>query len=160
LQQLPEGKRHRVCFGERRCESPNEAHASTEGQMKTACRPLAELTAADVMSREVIAVPKHLSLRAAVRLLAGSHISGAPVVNHTGRCVGVLSTTDFVNWAGKAETTSRERGDASHGACEREIIMTTAPVEELVRDWMTPDPVIAPPTANHSDRAWVEEWIK
>jgi CBS-domain-containing membrane protein len=121
--------------------------------MKTMCRPFAELTAADVMSREVIAVPKHLSLRAAARMLVGSHISGAPVVDHTGRCVGVLSTTDFVTWAGEGESKSRQRGDASPGACEWEIITTMAPVEELVRDWMTPDPVIAPPTASLSELA-------
>jgi CBS-domain-containing membrane protein len=124
-----------------------------EEQMKTICRPLAELTAADVMSREVIAVPKHLSLRAAARLLAGSHISGAPVVDHTGRCIGVLSTTDFVAWASKRESSPRERGEASPGACEWEIITTLAPVEELVRDWMTPDPVTAPPTASLSEIA-------
>src|SRR6516165_5450478 len=115
--------------------------------MTTTCKPFVELTAADVMSREVIAVPKHLSLRAAARLLAGSHISGAPVVDHTGRCVGVLSTTDFVEWAGRGECAARERGDASAGACEWEIITTKAPPEEQVRDWMTPDPVTAPPTA-------------
>src|SRR5262245_49857979 len=109
--------------------------------MVTTCKPVDELTAADVMSREVIAVPKHLSLRAAARLLSGSHISGAPVIDLTGRCVGVLSTTDFAAWAGKGESIARERGEASPGACEWEIITTMAPMEELVRDWMTPAPV-------------------
>jgi CBS domain-containing protein len=121
--------------------------------MKTTYKPFLELTAADVMSHEVIAVPKHFSLRAAARLLAGSHISGAPVVDHTGRCVGVLSTTDFVAWAGKGESMPRERAEASPGACEWEIITTMAPVEEEVRDWMTPDPVTAPPTASLSELA-------
>lgn len=121
--------------------------------MVTISKPLAELTAADVMSHEVIAVPKHLSLRAAARLLSGSHISGAPVIDLTGRCVGVLSTTDFAAWAGKGESIARERGEASPGACEWEIITTMAPMEELVRDWMTPDPVTAPPTAPVSELA-------
>ena len=115
--------------------------------MTTTTKPFAELTTADVMSREVIAVPKHLSLRAAARLLAGSHISGAPVVDYTGRCVGVLSTTDFVEWAG------REGGDASSGACEWEIITTKAPPEEQVLDWMTPDPVTASRTASLNELA-------
>ena len=121
--------------------------------MTTTCKPFVELTAADVMSREVIAVPKHLSLRAAARLLSGSHISGAPVVDHTGRCVGVLSTSDFVAWVGRAGGTPRPRGDASPGACEWEIITTIAPVEEEVRDWMTPDPVTSPPTVSVSELA-------
>jgi CBS domain-containing protein len=124
-----------------------------EGQMKTTCRSLAELTAADVMSREVIAVPKHLSLRAAARLLAGSHISGAPVVDHTGRCVGVLSTTDLVEWVGRGERHPREAPDEHTRVCEWEVITSRAPVEEEVRDWMTPDPVMAPPTASLSELA-------
>ena len=37
--------------------------------MTTTCKPFLEWTAADLMSREVIAVPKHLTLRAAARLL-------------------------------------------------------------------------------------------
>ena len=121
--------------------------------MTTTCKPIAELTASDVMSREVIAVPKHFSLQAAARLLSGSRISGAPVVDHTGRCVGVLSTTDFVAWAGKSGVVPREHGYASPGACEWEIITTIAPAEEEVLDWMTPDPVTAPPTASLSELA-------
>ena len=80
-------------------------------------------------------------------------ISGAPVVDHTGRCVGVLSTTDFVEWAGRGGGTQQGRGDASVGACEWEIITTNAPPEEQVRDWMTPDPVTAPPTASLNELA-------
>ena len=121
--------------------------------MTTTCKPFLEWTAADLMSREVIAVPKHLTLRAAARLLTGSRISGAPVVNHAGRCVGVLSTTDLTAWSGKEESTPRERGEASPGACEWEIITTLAPVEEQVRDWMTADPIMAPPTASLSELA-------
>lgn len=121
--------------------------------MTTTCKPIVELTAADVMSIEVIAVPKHFSLRAAARLLSGSHISGAPVVDHTGRCVGVLSTTDFVEWAGRGERKPREHGDSYPRVCEWEIITTKAPPEEQVLDWMTPDPVTAPPTASLSELA-------
>jgi CBS domain-containing protein len=105
------------------------------------------------MSRNVIAVPEHLSLRAAARMLAGSQISGAPVVDHAGRCVGVLSTTDFVAWAGNAERMPREPGDARARVCEWEMITIKAPPEEQVRNWMTADPVIAPPTASLSDLA-------
>jgi CBS-domain-containing membrane protein len=111
-------------------------------------KPFAELTAADVMSREVIAVPKHQSLRAAARMLAGSHISGAPVVDHTGRCVGVLSTTDFVEWAGREGTMTREGSDKSACVCEWEIITTKVPENEQVRDWMTSDLVMSLPTAS------------
>jgi CBS-domain-containing membrane protein len=121
--------------------------------MTTTCKPYLELTAADVMSREVIAVPQHLSLRAAGRLLTGSHISGAPVVDHTGRCVGVLSATDFVEWAVRGGGPIRVRSVGAPCVCEWEVVTVKAPPEEQVRDWMTPDPVTARPTATLSELA-------
>ena len=61
---------------------------------------LAELTAGDLMSREVVALPERLSMREAARRLARSAIHGAPVVDEAGRCVGVLSVADISLWAG------------------------------------------------------------
>jgi len=58
-----------------------------------------ELTAADVMSRNVVTVPQTMLLHHAAHLLAREQISGAPVVDAAGRCVGILSATDFVRWA-------------------------------------------------------------
>jgi len=121
--------------------------------MSTTCKSLTELTAADVMTRDVIALPKHLSLRAAARLLAKTHISGAPVVDQTGCCVGVLSTTDFVEWAGSEEGSHAEHNDPSPSVCEWEIITAKVPPEDEVHDWMTRDVVTAPPTASVSELA-------
>jgi CBS domain-containing protein len=39
-----------------------------------------------------------MSLRSAARLLVRAGISGAPVVDASGRCIGVLSASDFVRW--------------------------------------------------------------
>jgi len=61
-----------------------------------ATKPFTELTAADVMSREVITIPQTMLLHHAAHLLACKQISGAPVVDDNGRCVGILSATDFV----------------------------------------------------------------
>jgi CBS-domain-containing membrane protein len=69
-------------------------------------KPILELTAADLMSRDIVTLPKHLSVHGAAHRLAQSHVGGAPVVDETGRCVGVLSTTDLVRWM--------DRGDAPH----------------------------------------------
>jgi CBS domain-containing protein len=57
------------------------------------------LTAEDLMSREVVTIPQELPLREAAQLLYKHQIGGAPVVDTKGRCVGVLSATDFVHWA-------------------------------------------------------------
>jgi len=56
------------------------------------------LTAGDLMKQPVVVIPLNMSLRAAAHILQREQISGAPVVNATGRCVGVLSTTDFLKW--------------------------------------------------------------
>jgi CBS domain-containing protein len=69
--------------------------------MTTLKQPFLALTAGDLMSQPVKIIPQGMSLRAAARVLFDANISGAPVVDASGRCVGVLSTTDFVRWAAK-----------------------------------------------------------
>jgi CBS domain-containing protein len=64
----------------------------------TTSNTLLDQTTADLMSREVITIPEDMSLRAAAHLLFRNHIGGAPVVDGDGRCIGVLSATDFVHW--------------------------------------------------------------
>ena len=64
--------------------------------MTTASTPLLARTAADLMSPTVVTIPQDMSLRGAARLLAQADVSGAPVVDAAGRCVGVLSARDFV----------------------------------------------------------------
>jgi CBS domain-containing protein len=61
--------------------------------------PLPALTAQDVMSREVVTIPRQMSLGDAARLLRSASVSAAPVVDEQGRCVGVLSAADFLRWA-------------------------------------------------------------
>jgi CBS-domain-containing membrane protein len=62
-------------------------------------KPLLALTAADLMTREVVAIPAGTTMRAAARVLAHARVNGAPVIDTEGRCVGVLSTSDFFRGA-------------------------------------------------------------
>jgi len=64
----------------------------------TSHKPLLEMTAADLMSRDLITISRHMTLHGAAHRLSQSHVSGAPVVDDDGRCVGVLSATDLVRW--------------------------------------------------------------
>jgi CBS domain-containing protein len=116
--------------------------------MKTVLKPLQQLTAADLMSTEVTAIPQHMSLRGAAHLLAQFEISGAPVVDEQGRCVGVLSATDFVNWTDKGErAVRRDRNEtcvAAHSAWQM-FDEKDLPVDE-VHNYMTPDPVTIIPS--------------
>jgi CBS-domain-containing membrane protein len=64
---------------------------------------LLDLTAVDLMSRDVVTIPTNMSLPAAARLLWQAGLSGAPVVDADKRCVGVLSATDFLRWSGRQD---------------------------------------------------------
>jgi CBS domain-containing protein len=62
-------------------------------------KPSKTVTISDLMRRQVITIPEETSLREAAHLLFRTQISGAPVVDAAGCCVGVLSASDFVHWA-------------------------------------------------------------
>ena len=66
--------------------------------MPATTQPLTEMTAGDLMSRNVLVLRQDMPLREAARLLLLHQISGAPVVEPGGTCVGVLSVTDLVRW--------------------------------------------------------------
>jgi predicted transcriptional regulator len=66
--------------------------------MVTASKCLLDLKAEDLMSRDVLAIPHGMSLRAAAHRLVQAGVSGAPVTDDTGRCVGVLSRADLVRF--------------------------------------------------------------
>jgi CBS domain-containing protein len=75
--------------------------------MATATQSFLALTAKDLMSHEVILIPEDMLMGDAARLLAGHRISGAPVVDAEGRCVGVLAATDFLRLVGQQATPER-----------------------------------------------------
>src|SRR3954453_14269312 len=58
----------------------------------------AAFTAGDLMARDVAVVHPETSLLEAVRLMAGRHIRGLPVLDDTGTIVGMLSEGDLVRW--------------------------------------------------------------
>jgi predicted transcriptional regulator len=109
--------------------------------MQTVTKPLAMLTAADIMSHDPLVVPKHMPIRTAAHLLSERQVSGAPVVNVRGVCVGVLSATDFMQWA---EGKKRPHWSAHECACSDWQIMEPEHLpEDEVSVYMTPDPVVA-----------------
>jgi CBS domain-containing protein len=64
--------------------------------MRATSKPLAALTAGDLMNPDVVRLPEEMALRDAARLLLRNQIGGAPVVNAQGKCVGVFSAMDFL----------------------------------------------------------------
>src|SRR5271156_5679968 len=76
--------------------------------MAPATKPLLSLTAGELMTASVVMVPEEMSLQGAAHLLTQACVTGAPVVNKEGRCVGVLSGTDFVHWVDKNRDTGSQ----------------------------------------------------
>ena len=110
--------------------------------MQNVNKPLFALTAGDLMSGTVVSIPQGMSLRGAAHIFAQFSISGAPVISPDGRCVGVLSTTDFVAWAEKGENASKRRNRQAHDIHSPWQIMDvdSLPEDEVGR-YMTADPV-------------------
>ncbi len=115
--------------------------------MRTAAKPFLALTAADLMTSPVMTIPQQTSLREAARLLSRSNISGAPVVDPEGQCLGVLSSSDFVTWAGEGEEATGKGGECTcFIAPWGEMIDVEDSPDEEIRRYMTAQPVTVAPT--------------
>jgi CBS-domain-containing membrane protein len=64
--------------------------------MNSAIERLLGLRVEDIMRPSVVTVSANETMESAARRLASHEITGAPVVEESGRCVGVLSGSDFV----------------------------------------------------------------
>src|SRR5262245_43289774 len=95
------------------------------------------------MSRNVVMIPREMSLQGAARMLARAGVTGAPVVDGAGRCIGVLSATDFMNWM-KTEPKPEHESHASEAVCKPWQIPEAVEQETgCVESCMTKDPVLA-----------------
>lgn len=117
---------------------------SMERPMQNTNKPLLNLTARDLMSTDVESIPQWMSLPVAARMLGRAHISGAPVIDRDGHCLGVISTTDFMTWAESGESRVQpDSGDQSaHSAWQ--MFEEDLPAN-IVRSHMTANPVTVPP---------------
>ena len=63
--------------------------------MNSAIERLVSLRVADIMNRDVVSVSADSTMAEAAEMLHSHNVSGAPVVDEHGHCVGVLSVADF-----------------------------------------------------------------
>lgn len=117
--------------------------------MTTLIQPLLTRKADDLMSRTVVLVPKEMSLFGAAHLLAQAKVSGAPVVDDEGRCIGVLSTTDFLHFAEKGKGAP----PTYESVCSWQIVESQAGSADRVADYMNHDPVCVAPHTTIGDIA-------
>ena len=98
------------------------------------------LTAADLMTRDVVAIPVGTSMRSAARQLAQARVSGAPVINGEGRCIGVLSTSDFFRGAVQ-ENLEIDASDkvGEHATADPVTAGPATPIRQLARMMLDAD---------------------
>ena len=113
--------------------------------MARSTKSLLTLCAVDVMSHHVVMIPRAMSLQGAARMLARAGITGAPVVNANGRCIGVLSTTDFMHWVEKDRKPGKPKASGEPICSAWQIPAATIEPGCTVEDFMTRDPVLVGP---------------
>jgi CBS domain-containing protein len=114
--------------------------------MQKTMKSFLDLTAADLMTTPLRSIPQEMTLREAANLLSRSSISGAPVVDGEGRCVGVLSSRDFVTWVDKGGEAGEKRGGTSFIAPWGELINIDDSPDSAIRNYMTAHPIAVGPT--------------
>jgi CBS domain-containing protein len=93
---------------------------------------------AELMQRDVKSIRSEASVAEAILTLADAHISGVPVVDGTGRMVGVLSSSDLLAAEAEAED-----------ATSRQALLENTEVQEI----MTRRPYTVAPTADVREAA-------
>ncbi len=114
---------------------------------------LLHLKAGELMSEALILIPREMSLRGAAHLLVQGQVSGAPVIDHVGHCVGVLSAADFVRWAEEGNyPPNASRSEYPYCASWQMLDIDGLP-DDCVANYMTPDPVVTSKAAAIADLA-------
>ena len=122
--------------------------------MATNAKPFLDLCAADLMSRDLRVIPDNMPLREAANMLLRNQVSGAPVVDHTGTLVGVLSATDFVRQLGRRGNAKTGPADPHECFCADWSMKETSELPtDAVRHFMTHDMVTAAPETPITDLA-------
>jgi CBS domain-containing protein len=114
---------------------------------------LLSLRAADIMSSHVVMIPREMSLQGAARMLGRAGVTGAPVVDANGRCIGVLSTTDFMHWVEKDRKSGKATGQAEAMCSAWQIPEDSIEPCFRVVDFMTKDPVLVAPSTKIGELA-------
>jgi len=71
-----------------------------------------QLTAAAILNRDVVTVSPDSTLRDALALMTENHITGLPVMDHNSRCVGLITSSDILNYEQEHAEDSDANGSA------------------------------------------------
>lgn len=97
--------------------------------MITLYQRLMGLRVGDVMNRQVVSVSACQTLAEAAAVMLPQQMSGAPVVDEQGRCVGMVSAVDFMRQSQPPSAGSVLSGSALAG--NEHVLWSTGPGEPL-----------------------------
>jgi CBS-domain-containing membrane protein len=120
--------------------------SSPEPNMTSSTRSLLDRTAEELMSREVVTIPQETSLRAAAHWLMEWKVSGAPVIDSSGRCVGVLSRSDLVRFLDRGPPHSANGHDSGEYVGDWQIQDLEGLPTDDVAHFMSKNVITASPT--------------
>lgn len=69
-----------------------------------------QLTASEIMQRDLITVSREDTLRQALELMTENHVTGLPVMDDASRCVGIITTSDILNYEQERAEQSADDG--------------------------------------------------
>lgn len=109
--------------------------------MNSAIERLLSLRVRDIMNPRVVRLETDMTMSEAAQVLADHEITGAPVVGIDGRCVGVLSSTDFALRERRADDDVMPRMASElkqlHTGSDKPLRVYAGP-EDLVSEHMSP----------------------
>ncbi|MBX3378291.1 MAG: CBS domain-containing protein [Phycisphaeraceae bacterium] len=108
-----------------------------------------ELTARDIMSVDPICVRPHTTIRELARTFEEHEISGAPVIDQSGKVVGVVTKTDLIRRCseGTADIPPAYLFEVLSDQGDDEEASQVIPEPLIcVEDFMTEDPLMVAPT--------------
>jgi CBS domain-containing protein len=133
-----------------------------EDKMSSTAHRLDQIRARDIMRRDVVRLDPTISIEEAAATLADAHIGGAPVVDRSGRLIGILSAADIAKPDGLQEgdrprrAGSYELAQASpddDGSYDEDVVFTMEDYSPealragVVADFMTSEVICVRPNA-------------
>lgn len=115
---------------------------------------LSKMRVKDVMSKDVVAVNPNDTLHEALDLIVENRVSALPVINGTGQCVGMLSTSDLIDLTHDLDDEIQNLGRSE--ASQRPWLveqLSQALGAERVSEQMTPDVETIGPEVSVPDAA-------
>src|SRR5882724_294550 len=73
-----------------------------------------QITAADIMQRDMVTVAPTDTLRVALESMTENHVTGLPVMDGKSRCIGLITASDILGFEEEHDEESADHGMLQH----------------------------------------------